>query len=260
MDLGPLTVLVGPNGSGKSNFLDTSAIHDRCTVDDIGSRHADRGGVRRSPQTLRRPSEPFLASVRLSALAVAARSPGIQDWGDWDGGFRVTDEECVVVSDDVDVPDAKYRVHNGAVTTTSEVSLPPAAEDRLYLVSASSIQPFRAVFSLTFTGMGLNLNPSAVRTLQSPDPGVLLRRGSNLARARSPRQVMAIGGIERITEYLQRVAPGVVGVTRRSIGSMERRSSFASRSQARPRAGDSPRPTCRMAPFVVLVYSQPFCR
>jgi predicted ATPase len=222
VDLGALTVLVGPNGSGKSNFLDTL----RFTADALSTTldHAmrDRGGV----NEVRRRSggHPNHFSLRFNFQLV----PGQSGWlafkigATSDGGFRVTDEECGVVSDDVGEPDARYRVRNGEVSTTSDVKLPPSAEDRLYLVSASSIQPFRAVYD-AFTSMGFyNLNPSAIRTLQHPDPGALLRRdGSNLASVLGQLEKSWPSTIERITDYLQRVAPGVVGVTRKSIGSME---------------------------------------
>jgi predicted ATPase len=67
-----------------------------------------------------------------------------------------------------------------------------------------------------------NLNPSAIRTLQHPDPGLLLRRdGSNLASVLGRLEKSWPSTVERIADYLQRVAPGVVGVTRKSIGSME---------------------------------------
>lgn len=108
------------------------------------------------------------------------------------------------------------------MTTSVEERLPAPAADRLYLVSASSVAPFRAVFD-ALTGMGFyNLNPSAIRQLQQPDPGTLLRRdGSNLASMLGQLQQHQPAMLERIVEYLRRVAPGVEGVAKEPIGPME---------------------------------------
>ncbi|MCA1708297.1 MAG: ATP-binding protein, partial [Actinobacteria bacterium] len=220
--LGPLTVLVGPNGSGKSNLLDTL----RFTADALSTTldHAlrDRGGVnevrRRSGGHPNHFSMRFDFTLPDGLTGHLAYKVGATR----DGGFRVTDEECVVASSALDEPDVSYRVSHGDMKTTTDVRLPPASADRLYLVSAGSIKPFRAVFD-ALTSMGFyNLNPAAIRTLQQPDPGTLLRRdGGNLASVLGQLEKGSSGTVERVTEYLQRVAPGVVGVTRRSIGSME---------------------------------------
>jgi predicted ATPase len=64
-----------------------------------------------------------------------------------------------------------------------------------------------------------NLHPQAIRELQSPDAGELLRRdGRNLASvlARVPPRVA-----DRIRDYLTRIVPGIEGVERVSLGPKE---------------------------------------
>ena len=60
-----------------------------------------------------------------------------------------------------------------------------------------------------------NLNPDAIRDLQAPDPGDLLKRdGSNLA------SVLANLGSRKtdVEEYLAAITPGVTGVDSRTMG------------------------------------------
>ena len=68
---------------------------------------------------------------------------------------------------------------------------PPASSDRLYLVAASGLAPFRPLYD-ALSRMGFyNLNPDEIRELQPPDAGEVLKRdGSNLASVLS---VMAKG-------------------------------------------------------------------
>src|SRR5262249_26893492 len=65
-------------------------------------------------------------------------------------------------------------------------------------------------------------NPQAIRELQTPDAGELLRRdGSNLASVLANLQARVPDVKGRIEEYLARVMPGVSSVNHRAIGPKE---------------------------------------
>ncbi|MEE9293947.1 MAG: AAA family ATPase [Phycisphaerae bacterium] len=100
--------------------------------------------------------------------------------------------------------------------------MPPAVDDRLYLVNAAGRPEFRGIFDL-LSSMGFyNMNPQAMKELQSPDAGELLRRdGGNLA------SVIARLGADnpsiksRIKDYLSTIVPGVTEVDRIALGPRE---------------------------------------
>lgn len=213
-----LTILVGPNGAGKSNFLDAL----RFTADALNTTldHAlrDRGGV----NEVRRRSggHPNHFAIRLD-LNLEDGSTGhyaFKVGASSDGGFRVTDEECVVLGDAI----AQFRIKKGVAESNLSERLPAVVDDRLYLVSASSIRAFRPVYD-ELKGMGFyNLSPSSIRDLQQPDPGALLRRdGGNLASVLGQLEAKRPDLLARVTDYLSRLAPGVEGVEQRSLGPME---------------------------------------
>ena len=206
-----LAFLVGPNGSGKSNFLDALRFIADSLRFSIDHALRDRGGI----NDVRRRSggHPTHFGIRVEfalsggaghyAFAVGARPRG---------AYEVQQEECLIVEERPHY----YRVERGEVVK-STLSPPPAASaDRLYLVTLSGIESFRRLYdALSGTGF-YNLNPEAIRDLQSPDPGDLLKRdGSNMASvlANLPPEF-----IERIEAYLRKFVPSVSGVGRRLIG------------------------------------------
>lgn len=218
--LGSLAILVGPNGSGKSNFLDALRFTAEALSTTLDLALRDRGGI----NEVRRRSggHPTHFAIRLDfhlpgdqrghyAFKVGARG----------GGYQVTDEECEVGAEGFG-PATRFRVHRGEVETTLEERLPAAIDDRLFLVSASSVAAFRPVFD-ALTAMGFyNLSPTAIREPQQPDAGTLLRRdGDNLASVLGHLAQQNRPALDRVVEYLRKVAPGVEGVSKRSIGPME---------------------------------------
>ncbi|HXH56507.1 AAA family ATPase [Iamia sp.] len=222
VELGALSILVGPNGSGKSNFLDALRFTADALSTTLDGALRERGGI----NEVRRRSggHPHNFGVRLDLRLpdgvtghYAFKVGSVKG-----GGFRVTDEECVVHTIEFGRGEASFRVQGGDVETTVEERLPAVAEDRLYLVSASNVAPFRSVFD-ALTSMGFyNLSPAAIRPLQQPDAGTLLRRdGSNLASVLGHLGQRSPATLDRVVEYLRRVAPGVEGVAMRSVGPME---------------------------------------
>ena len=215
-----LSFLVGPNGSGKSNFLDAL----RFVADALGYSidHAlrDRGGI--GEVRRRSGGHPTHFGIRLDF--------NLEEWrGHYsfrvgampDRGFEVQREECHVVPRGGEGAHG-YRVERGRVRSSTFSPPPVAAADRLYLVTVSGIDAFRAVYGALSTNGFYNLNPGAIRDLQPPDPGVLLKRdGSNLASVLSNLAAHSPEHKKRIEAYLGKVVPGVVGVDRRSIGPRE---------------------------------------
>lgn len=119
--------------------------------------------------------------------------------------------------------DAHFKVRDGVVVDSSlGVALPSASPDRLYLVLLSGLEPFRAVFDGLSSVNIYNLNPGAMRELQKPDAGELLRRdGSNVASVLEGlrREYPDMKG--KIEEYLRLIVPGVVSADRKGYGAWE---------------------------------------
>ena len=228
-----LSFLVGPNGSGKSNFLDAlrfvadslrfsldHALRDRGGINDVRRRSGGRPthfGIR---------VEFNLADSRGHyAFSVGAKSRG---------GYEIQQEECRVVQQDGDDPRLNegehgrtiaphfYKVKRGRVVDSSLSPTPAAAADRLYLVNVSGVDSFRPVYdALSGTGF-YNLNPEAIRDLQPPDPGDLLKPdGSNAASMLSSLEKRSPASKRRIEEYLGVVVPGLVKVNRWRVGPRE---------------------------------------
>ena len=222
VELGPLAILVGPNGSGKSNFLDALRFTADALSTTLDLALRDRGGI----NEVRRRSggHPNHFAVRLD-LRLNDGSTGhyaFKVGAAADGGYRVTDEECRVASTEFDRPDLWFHTKKGSLESNLDERLPAVAPDRLFLVSASNVDRFRPVFDL-LTAMGFyNLSPARIRQPQQPDAGTLLRReGENLASVLGHLQQHNPNALDRVVEYLRRVAPGVEGVSKKNVGPME---------------------------------------
>ena len=215
-----LSFLVGPNGSGKSNFLDALRFVADALRFSIDHALRDRGGI----NEVRRRSggHPTHFGIRVEfeleevqghyAFTVGAKSHG---------GYTIQREECRSVQRSGGGAHF-FRVEHGDVRKSTLYPPPAAASDRLYLVNVSGVGAFRSVYeALSSTGF-YNLNPEAIRDLQSPDPGLLLRRdGSNIASVLSNLAKRSPSYKERIEDYLRQVVPGVVRVDRKSVGHKE---------------------------------------
>lgn len=222
-DIAPSQVafLVGPNGSGKSNFLDALRFVAESLRSSIDHALRGRGGI----NDVRRRSggHPNHFGIRLEyridkhrghyAFTVAAKPSR---------GWEIRDEHCEIWSLEGAPSHHHYRVNRGNVQHSSLPSPPRAHASRLYLVTVSGIEPFGHVYD-AFGGMGFyNLIPSAMRSLQDPDPGELLARdGSN-----APSVLANLAGRSpvfkhRVEEYLERIVHGVVRVDPKSVGPME---------------------------------------
>jgi len=222
VELGPLAILVGPNGSGKSNFLDALRFTADALSTTLDNALRERGGVHEVRRRSGGHPNHFAIRIDFELRTGESGHYAFKVGAVRDVGFRVTDEECAIRGGEFGALQARYRVKAGEVSTSVEERLPVAADDRLYLVSVSALSAFRPVFE-ALTSMGFyNLNPAAMRQPQQPDPGTLLRRdGSNLASVLAQLEQRHPAALERVVEYLRRVAPGVEGVEKASVGPME---------------------------------------
>lgn len=225
VSLGPLTFLVGPNGSGKSNFVDALRFVSDALNQTLDHAIRDRGGIN---EVRRRSSgHPTHFSIRLDFGNAAMRGHyAFEISAAKDSAWTVKREECVVMPLDsvFQHPEGmRYDVGAGAVNDFPKHlgAPPPASSDRLYLVNAAGHAPFRMVMD-ALSRMGFyNLNPDAMRELQPPDPGHLLKRdGSNvastLARLESHPERK-----RRLIDYLSKVVPGVQDVEHKALGPRE---------------------------------------
>lgn len=231
--LGPLSLLVGPNGAGKSNVLDSLRLVSQALDENLDNALRERGGISEVRRRSRGHPTHFGISVEFNsadfhgtyAFQVAAVSGG---------DFRVSREECRVfwpeserLLEDGGRPsqvygEKYYVVREGELQASSEPLLPKVSDDRLYLVAVSGIEAFRAIYEGLTSINVYNLNPDAMRHLQKPEAGDLLRRdGSNIASVIERLRRDQPANKARIEDYLNRVIEGVVGVERQGLGSWE---------------------------------------
>jgi predicted ATPase len=217
--LRPLVFLVGQNGSGKSNFLDALRLVCESLNTSLDRALHERGGIN---EVRRRSSgRPTHFGIRLefklpdSASGYYAFRVGAKPRG----GFQVQREECRIFG----LPeDSFYEVSSGQVAGSNPSPLPPAFDDRLFLVAASSRPEFRPLYDC-LTRMGFyNLNPDEIRDMQPPDAGeVLSRNGRNLASVLNLISSRSPSAKAQVVELLSKVVPGVVDVTAKHFGKKE---------------------------------------
>jgi predicted ATPase len=214
-----LVFLVGQNGSGKSNFMDALRLVSESLNTSLDHALRERGGINEVRR--RSAGHPTHFGIRLE-LKLPDSSSGYYAFrvgAKPKGGFEVQREECRIHA----LPEDKfYVVNSGQVENSNPKLLPPAAEDRLFLVAASSLPEFRPLYDC-LTRMGFyNLNPDEIRDLQPPDSGeVLLRDGRNLASVLNLIGTQSPTAKAQVVELLSKVVPGVVDVTARHVGKKE---------------------------------------
>ncbi len=216
--LGPLTFLVGRNGSGKSNFLDAlrfvadglrtsldQAVRSRVSIHDIR----------------RRGKQGFSIVLQLSTPGQSVATYGFAITGYSGGSFEVAVETLTIGSSPGDVL-AYYQVESGKIVKSSMKDPPAAQADRLYLVSASGLPEFRPVYDSLSSMAFYDFGPEAMRRVQSPDTGELLRRdGSNVTSvvARLGDEQPEI--LDRVTQYMGAIVPGLKRIERVALGPAE---------------------------------------
>ncbi|MCB9831680.1 MAG: AAA family ATPase [Planctomycetes bacterium] len=216
-----LSFLVGPNGSGKSNFLDALRFVADSLRFSLDHALRERGGI----NEVRRRSggHPTHFGVTLQFdLGDATGTYAFEIGAQSKGGYVVKREECRVKGRAFGATPASYRAEEGRVIESSVASPPPAASDRLYLVTMAGLPEFRAVYDALSSIGVYNLSPAAIRELQAPDPGDLLKRdGSNLAAVLARLAAERPEVKRRVDEYLASVVPGISCVESRPVGPKE---------------------------------------
>jgi len=220
VSLGGLVFLVGLNGSGKSNFLDAL----RFTADSLRASldHAlrDRGGIHEVRRRSGGHPTHFGISLQFVLSDGAEGSYSFEIGAMPRGGFEVAREQCIIAGGSAS-PRGRFDVRRGQVVL-SDPQGPAASADRLYLVNASGLEPFRRVYDALSTMGFYNINPQKMRDLQAPDPGVLLARdGGNIASVLAHLEAVAPEEKRRVEEFLNRVVPGIVGVAPKVMGTRE---------------------------------------
>lgn len=174
VELNPLTVLIGRNGAGKSNFLD--ALH--FVADSLRSSldHAlrDRGGVQEVRRLSTGHPRNFLIGLEFSLPDWITARYSFEIAAQKGGAFGIKQERLRLYAKNGAVVD-DFERREGKLVKASLGTMPPVAEDRLYLANAAGLPEFREAYD-ALTAMGFyNLNPEAMKELQSPDAGELLR-------------------------------------------------------------------------------------
>ena len=215
-----LSFLVGPNGSGKSNFLDALRFVADSLRFSLEHAFRDRGGI----NEVRRRSggRPTSFGIRVEfSLAESRGHFAFAVGAERRGEYCILHEECRVAKRDGD-DSHFYHVKEGEVVQSTLSPPPVAVADRLYLVTVSGADAFRSVYdALSGTGF-YNLNPEAIRDLQPPGPGNLLKRdGSNVASVLSNLAAHSPDFKQRLNDYLGAAVPGIAWVDRWPVGNKE---------------------------------------
>jgi predicted ATPase len=226
VELGPVTFLVGRNGAGKSNFLDS--LHFVADGLQTSLDHAikARGGI----DVVRRRStghpRDFAIRLHFDIDERTRASYGFELTARKNGAFAVKREQIVVESD-TGRPLARFdrdesRVVQAAVEHDRDPIMPPLLEDRLYLVNAAGLPAFRPAYDALLAMGFYNLNPDAMKEVQSPDAGELLHGdGANIASVVARLTDHEPDAMTRITQYLASIVPGIETVTREALGPKE---------------------------------------
>ncbi|MBP7052706.1 MAG: AAA family ATPase [Phycisphaerae bacterium] len=221
VQLGPLNFLVGPNGAGKSNFLDALRFVTESLNTSLDHALRERGGI---AEVRRRSSgHPTHFGMRLEFVLPTGRLGhyAFRIGALPKGGFEVQHEECYVYGATA-FDRWFYEVEGGKVTEAHAKVMPAAASDRLFLVAASGQPEFRPLYDV-LSHMGFyNLNPEAIRDLQTPDAGEVLRRdGGNLASVLNVMKKDHPDARDRVVEFLAKVVPGVQDVSVKHVQKKE---------------------------------------
>ena len=169
VSLGPLTFLVGQNGAGKSNFLDALRLVAESLNTSLEHSLRERGGIN---EVRRRSSgHPTHFGIRIE-WQLPDNTQGFYSFrvgAKERRGFEIQREDCRIYTNAPIDKGSYYRVEAGKLKESSFEVGPPASKDRLYLVAASGLPPFRPLYD-ALSRMGFyNLNPDEIRELQQPE-------------------------------------------------------------------------------------------
>jgi predicted ATPase len=221
VSLARLTALVGRNGAGKSNFLDALRFVADGLQTSLDHAIKSRGGIQMVRRTSTGHPRNFTIELQFNLPEMKVGRYGFEVAGRPGGGCSVKWEKLEVLKPNNERT-AYYSVEEGECREGSWPTMPKAVADRLYLVVASGLPEFREVYD-GLTAMGFyNLNPEAMKELQSPDAGELLHRdGNNIASVIARLEKDDKDEKQRVEQYLEKIISGIDGVTRRALGPRE---------------------------------------
>ncbi len=214
VSLMPITFLVGPNGAGKSNFVEALRFLSYAVSVSLEQALDALSGFRSiaykgegATSTVSFKIFYQLEDDRMGTYLVELEAPH-------DGPVSVAREECSVSSSK---GEDWFKVCTGVVTSNQGVT-PVASEEKLYLVNASGMPAFAAVYRALSSIMVYNPLPSEIRGFK-PEKRYrnLDRSGSALAEMISRLKVLAPKRLARVTEYLRRINPSIVDIDAVSV-------------------------------------------
>lgn len=212
--LAPFTLLVGPNGSGKSNFLDALRLVTDSLQTTIDHALRERGSIRAVRRQSHGHPTHFGIALWLRLPDLGPAHYAFRVGATANGGFSVQRERAQIPR-----TGSHFEVADGRVSRSSLSPAPAVIQDSLYLTSVSGTPEFRPLFRALATMGFYNINPSAVRDLQAPDEGRLLRRdGSNLASVLRRLETDDRELFLRIQEYLSAIVPAITEIEPRDLG------------------------------------------
>lgn len=221
VDLGPLTLLVGPNGAGKSNFVDGIRLTADAVRSTLENAIRERGGIAEVRRRSR--GHPTHFGVRLDLALPGGRTAtyAYQVAARKNQTFEVQREECHIWRSNES--EAWFVAEKGRLRpANSSITGPTVAPNSLLLPLLSGLEPFDLVAALLANLGFYALNLDRIRELQNPDMGDLLTRdGSNLASVIRRMEHAAPAVLDRVTEYLASVVPGVRDVSAKTLGPKE---------------------------------------
>ncbi len=221
VELGGLTVVVGRNGAGKSNFLDALAFVADGLQSSLDHAIRARGGVEAVRRLSTGHPRNFAINMELELPEFRRAVYGFEIAARGQGAYGVKQERLRIYGPSGRMP-AWYDVRDGVVVDSQPKQVPPAAADRLYLVSAASLPEFRPVYEAIMSMGFYNLNPAAMKEPQSADAGELLRRdGSNIASVIARLEEDSPDLFERVKQYLKTIVQDIKGVARVPLGPRE---------------------------------------
>lgn len=223
IDLEPIAILVGRNGVGKSNVIDSLRFLADALRNTLEYAIRERGGIDqvRRKSLGGRPTHPGIAlDLRLGdgrAARYAFKIAAVHG-----RGFRVHQESCEVYASSGGVAHA-FKLDGGTITQWTPKSTAPATTaDRLFLVAASGLPEFRAVYDILTRMTFHNLNPDAMKYPQRPEPGELLAHdGRNLASVVKQLQSSAPDSLDRVRDYLRAIGVPVTRIEHKQAGALE---------------------------------------
>lgn len=220
VDLRPLTIFVGPNGAGKSNFMDALAFVTECLVDSVELAFKNRGGI----SAVRRKSggHPTHIGVRLE---IQLDDHGLADYSfeiaaEKGERFSIARERCYV--QEFMGSSHVFELRHGEFVKEIAGIRSRVAPDRLALFAASATPEFRPVYDFLANMCFYSIVPSALRELQTPDPGDLLKPdGRNAAAVLKRIEDEDPERYRRICSLLSAAVAGMQSAHHRAVGQYE---------------------------------------